>query len=111
MTARPITDGAAAVVLVPAERAREFTDTPIYIKAAAQASDTIALHDRRSLTTIDATVVAAQRAFKMAGLGRSDVDVAEIHDCFTIAEIMAIEDLDSLKRARADQLRLMVRRR
>jgi acetyl-CoA C-acetyltransferase len=89
----PITDGAAAVVLVPAERAREFTDTPIYVKAAAQASDTIALHDRRSLTTIDATVVAAQRAFKMADLGRSDVDVAEIHDCFTIAEIMAIEDL------------------
>ena len=89
----PITDGAAAVVLVPAERAREFTDTPIYVKAAAQASDTIALHDRRSLTTIDATVVAAERAFKMAGLNRSDIDVAEVHDCFTIAEIMAIEDL------------------
>jgi acetyl-CoA C-acetyltransferase len=89
----PITDGAAAVVLVPAERAREFTDTPIYVKAAAQSSDTIALHDRRSLTTIDATVVAAQRAFKMADLRRSDVDVAEVHDCFTIAEIMAIEDL------------------
>lgn len=89
----PITDGAAAVVLVPAERAREFTDTPIYIKAATQASDTIALHDRRSLTTIDATVVAAERAFKMAGLSRSDIDVAEVHDCFTIAEIMAIEDL------------------
>jgi acetyl-CoA C-acetyltransferase len=89
----PITDGAAAVVLVPAERAREFTDTPIYVKAAAQSSDTIALHDRRSLTTIDATVVAAQRAFKMADLRRADVDVAEIHDCFTIAEIMAIEDL------------------
>jgi acetyl-CoA C-acetyltransferase len=89
----PITDGAAAVVLVPAERAREFTDTPIYVKAAAQASDTIALHDRRSLTTIDAAVVAAQRAFKMADLRRSDVDVAEVHDCFTIAEIMAIEDL------------------
>jgi acetyl-CoA C-acetyltransferase len=89
----PITDGAAAVVLVPAERAREFTDTPIYIKAATQASDTIALHDRRSLTTIDATVVAAERAFKMAGLSRSDIDVAEVHDCFTIAEILAIEDL------------------
>ena len=89
----PITDGAAAVVLVPAERAREFTDTPVYIKASTQASDTIALHDRRSLTTIDATVAAAERAFKMAGLSRSDIDVAEVHDCFTIAEIMAIEDL------------------
>ncbi|MDD1720810.1 MAG: thiolase domain-containing protein [Euryarchaeota archaeon] len=89
----PITDGAAAVVLVPAERAREFTDTPIYVKAATQASDTISLHDRRSLTTIDATVVAAHRAFKTAGLQPRDIDVAEVHDCFTIAEIMAIEDL------------------
>ena len=89
----PITDGAAAVVLVPADRAREFTDTPIYVKAAAQASDTISLHDRRSLTSIDATTVAADRAFKTARLQRSDIDVAEVHDCFTIAEIMAIEDL------------------
>jgi len=89
----PITDGAAAVVLVPADRAREFTDTPIYVKAATQASDTISLHDRRSLTSIDATVVAADRAFKIAGLQRADIDVAEVHDCFTIAEIMAVEDL------------------
>jgi acetyl-CoA C-acetyltransferase len=89
----PITDGAAAVVLAPAARAKEFTDTPIYIKAATQTSDTISLHDRRSLTSIDATTVAADRAFKMAKLQRSNIDVAEVHDCFTIAEIMAIEDL------------------
>jgi acetyl-CoA C-acetyltransferase len=89
----PITDGAAAVVLAPAERAKEFTDTPIFVKAAAQASDTISLHDRRSLTSIDATTIAADRAFKMARLQRSKIDVAEVHDCFTIAEIMAIEDL------------------
>ena len=89
----PLTDGAAAVVLVPAARAKEFTDTPIYVKAATQASDTISLHDRRSLTSIDATIVAAERAFKMAKLQRSTIDVAEVHDCFTIAEIMAIEDL------------------
>ncbi|HYA33740.1 MAG TPA: thiolase domain-containing protein [Candidatus Bathyarchaeia archaeon] len=89
----PITDGAAAVVLVPAERAREFTDTPIYVKATTQASDTISLHDRRSLTSIDATAVAAERAFKTARLETADIDVAEVHDCFTIAEIMAIEDL------------------
>jgi acetyl-CoA C-acetyltransferase len=89
----PITDGAAAVVLAPAARAKEFTDTPIYVKAATQTSDTISLHDRRSLTSIDATTVAADRAFKMAKLQRSNIDVAEVHDCFTIAEIMAIEDL------------------
>jgi len=94
----PITDGAAAVVLVPAARAKEFTDTPIYIKAAAQASDSISLHDRRSLTSIDATTVAADRAFKMTKLQRSKIDVAEVHDCFTIAEIMAIEDLGFFKK-------------
>ncbi|HYC19932.1 MAG TPA: thiolase domain-containing protein [Candidatus Bathyarchaeia archaeon] len=96
----PITDGAAAVVLVPADRAREFTDTPIYVKAATQASDTISLHDRRSLTSIDATTVAADRAFKTARLQRSDIDVAEVHDCFTIAEIMAIEDLAFFEKGR-----------
>ena len=96
----PITDGAAAVVLVPADRAREFTDTPIYVKAATQASDTISLHDRRSLTSIDATAVAADRAFKTARLQRSDIDVDEVHDCFTIAEIMAIEDLAFFEKGR-----------
>jgi len=96
----PITDGAAAVVLVPAERAREFTDTPIYVKAASQASDTISLHDRRSLTSIEATTVAADRAFKTARLERSNIDVAEVHDCFTIAEIMAIEDLRFFEKGR-----------
>jgi acetyl-CoA C-acetyltransferase len=96
----PITDGAAAVILVPAERAREFTDTPIYVKAAAQASDTISLHDRRSLTSIDATRIAADRAFKTARLQRSNIDVAEVHDCFTIAEIMAIEDLAFFEKGR-----------
>ena len=104
----PITDGAAAVVLVPAERAKEFTDTPIYVKAATQASDTISLHDRRSLTSIDATIIAADRAFKMARLQRSQIDVAEVHDCFTIAEIMAIEDLDSSKKGQEALQRLPV---
>ena len=96
----PITDGAAAVILVPAERAREFTDTPIYVKAAAQASGTISLHDRRSLTSIDATRIAADRAFNTARLQRSNIDVAEVHDCFTIAEIMAIEDLAFFEKGR-----------
>ncbi|UZE91902.1 MAG: thiolase domain-containing protein [Methanosarcinales archaeon] len=89
----PITDGAAAVVLAPAELARKLNDTPIYVRASAQASDTITLHDRRDITTLDATVYAAKRAYEMAGISPKDVDVAEVHDCFTIAEICAIEDL------------------
>ncbi|WP_440956727.1 thiolase domain-containing protein [Methanosarcina sp. Mfa9] len=89
----PITDGASALVLAPAEVAHEYTDTPIYIKATAQASDTIALHDRRDITTLDASVMASKRAYEMAKVGPGDIDLVEVHDCFTIAEICAVEDL------------------
>ncbi|WNY26500.1 thiolase domain-containing protein [Methanolapillus ohkumae] len=89
----PVSDGAAAVVVVPAEDALKYTDKPIYVKASAQASDTIALHDRRDITTLDATVVAGKRAYEMAGLTPKDISFVEVHDCFTIAEICAIEDL------------------
>ncbi|HVP25209.1 MAG TPA: thiolase domain-containing protein [Methanomicrobiales archaeon] len=100
----PITDGAAAVILAPLERAREFTDTPIRVLATAQASDTIALHDRRDISTLDATVVAGERAFAMAGLPRSKIDFLEVHDCFTIAEICAIEDLGFCRKGEAGRL-------
>jgi len=89
----PISDGAAAVVLAPMEMARQFTDTPIEIIASAQASDTLALCNRKSLTELRATKVAAKKAFEMAHITPGDVDVCEVHDCFTIAEIMAIEDI------------------
>ena len=100
----PITDGAAAVILAPLERAREFTDTPIRILATAQASDTIALHDRRDISCLDATVVAGERAFAMAGIPRSEIDFLEVHDCFTIAEICAIEDLGFCRKGEAGRL-------
>jgi len=89
----PISDGAAAVVLAPTEMAAKLADTPVRIAGSAQASDTLALHDRRDLTTLDATVVAGRAAFAQAGIEPRHVDVAEVHDCFTIAEILAIEDL------------------
>jgi len=73
--------------------AKKYTEKPIEIIASAQASDTIALHSRKTLTSLNATKVAVQKAYEMAGLKPSDIDVAEVHDCFTIAEIMAIEDL------------------
>ncbi|WP_342303831.1 thiolase domain-containing protein [Methanolobus sp. ZRKC5] len=94
----PITDGASAVVLAPADIAHEFTDTPIYVKATAQASDTIALHDRRDITTLDAAVAAGKRAYQMAKMEPKNIDLAEVHDCFTIAEICAIEDLGFAKK-------------
>jgi len=89
----PISDGAAAVVLAPTDMARRFSDLPVKIAASAQGSDTLALHDRRDLTTLDATVHAARKAFAQANVEPRQIDVAEVHDCFTIAEILAIEDL------------------
>jgi acetyl-CoA C-acetyltransferase len=89
----PITDGASAVVLAPTEEAKKYTDSPIRILASAQGSDTLALHDRRDITTLDASVFASRRAFSMAGLEPKEVDIAEVHDAFTIGEIVAIEDL------------------
>ncbi len=100
----PITDGAAAVVVAPLERAREFTDTPVRVLATAQASDTITLHDRRDICTLDASVAAGRWAFEMAGLSQKDIDLVEVHDCFTIAEICAIEDLGFCKKGEAGVL-------
>lgn len=100
----PITDGAAAVVVAPLERAREFTDTPVRVLATAQASDTITLHDRRDICTLDASVAAGRWAFEMAGLSQKDIDLVEVHDCFTIAEICAIEDLGFCKKGEAGNL-------
>jgi acetyl-CoA C-acetyltransferase len=89
----PITDGAAALVLAPTEEAHKYSDTPIKILATAQASDTLALHDRRDITTLDASVHAARKAFGQARLEPKEIDLAEVHDAFTIGEIVAIEDL------------------
>ncbi len=94
----PITDGAAAVVLAPYDLAKSFTKKPIEIIASAQASDTIALHSRESLTSLKATQVASKSAYAMAKMTPKDIDFAELHDCFTIAEIMAIEDLGFFKK-------------
>jgi acetyl-CoA C-acetyltransferase len=100
----PITDGAAAVIVCPLDRAREFTDTPIRVLASAQASDTISLQNRRDISTLDATVVAGNRAFAQAGVERKDIGMVEVHDCFTIAEICAIEDLGFCKKGEAGRL-------
>ena len=88
----PISDGAAAVLLVAGELARSFTDDPIYVIGSGQASDR-PLHARPELTTIGAARLAGQAAYEMAGVKPADIRLAEVHDCFTIAEIMATEDL------------------
>ncbi len=88
-----ISDGAAAVLLAPAEMAGEFTGKPVRVMGIAQASDYVALDQKEDITTFPAVRRASQKAYQMAGIGPQDVQFAEMHDCFTIAEIIALEDL------------------
>jgi len=89
----PITDGASCAILVKPELAKRFTDTPVYVIASAGATDKIGVYEREDMTTLLSARAASQEAYKMAGIEPKDVDVAEVHDCFTIAEIMLYEDL------------------
>lgn len=89
----PIGDGGAACVLVPLERAESYTSQPIRILGSGQGSDYLSLAARKDLTTFAATRHAAGVAYRQAGLTAKDVQVAEVHDAFTINEILALEDL------------------
>ena len=89
----PISDGAACLVLTRPELAGHYTDTPAYIVGSGHASDSIALQEREELTSLKAARLAAGEAYGMAGAEPGDIDVAEVHDCFTIAELIAYEDL------------------
>jgi acetyl-CoA C-acetyltransferase len=88
-----ISDGAAAVLVAPLERASEFTDKPVRLLGISQASDNVALDEKDDITTLRAVKTSAAKAYKMAGVQPKDIQFAELHDCFTIAEILAIEDL------------------
>jgi acetyl-CoA C-acetyltransferase len=88
-----ITDGACCLIFTKPEIAKKYTDTPVNIIGSGQASDTIGLYERENLTNLDAGRLAGNEAYKMAGVQPKDIDVAEVHDCFTIAEIVAYEDL------------------
>jgi len=86
-----ITDGAAGVVLVPAEDAKKYTDTPMYLIGSGQASIGNNVNNLASLTEWVPLKIAAKEAFRSAGITLEDVDIAELHDCFTISEIMEYE--------------------
>lgn len=89
----PISDGAAAIVLTSSEIAKKQHKKPIFFAASEIASDTLALHNRKTFTSLAAVKKAAGNAYKKAGITQKEIDVAEIHDCFTIAEAIAVEDL------------------
>ncbi len=97
----PFSDGAAAVVLGPLDEARRHTDTPIRIAASEVACDTMALQHRREVTSVEATVAAARQAFARARRAPADVQVAEIHDAYSICPLIGLEDLGFVERGRA----------
>ena len=98
LDASPISDGAAAIILASEEKAKQLCDTPVWIAGSGHATDTISLHDRQDLLTLKATVEAAKQAYLQAKLEPKDIQTVEVHDCFTIAELLALEDLGFIKK-------------
>jgi acetyl-CoA C-acetyltransferase len=96
----PITDGAAALILCPVETAKKLKKPVVKITASGMATDTIALSSRREITWIESTYQAAKRAYAMAGKKPEDIDVVEVHDCFTIAEICVMEALGLVEKGK-----------
>jgi len=93
-----ISDGAAAAIVMAADRAGEFSDKPVRVLGIAQASDSFALDQKADISTFPAVKAAAAKAYKMAGVQPADIQFGELHDCFTIAEIIALEDLGFVPR-------------
>lgn len=100
----PLTDGSAAVVLASEEVAKKLTDTPVWIKGIGHSSDTANLSRRSDYVGLSAVVTAAKNAYAMAKVSPEDIDVATAHDCFTIAELMAYEDLGFCKKGEAAKM-------
>jgi acetyl-CoA C-acetyltransferase len=99
-----ITDGASCLILTRSELAKKYTDTPVHIIGSGQASDTIGLYERRTFTSLESARLAAKQAYDMASVKPEEIDVAEVHDCFTIAEIIAYEDLGFCKAGEGGKL-------
>lgn len=99
----PVSDGAAAVIVASMDVARKLNKNLIRVIASSQASDTIALHGRKTITTFNAVVKAAQKAYHMANVKPSDINLAEVHDCFTIAEIVVSEDLGFFEKGKGGE--------
>jgi acetyl-CoA C-acetyltransferase len=96
-----VTDGAACLFLAAGDVAKKFTDSPIWITGTGQGSAALSLHDRESLTSFIATKEASRQAYEMSGLKPKNIQIAEVHDCFTIAELLAMEDLGFYEKGKA----------
>lgn len=103
----PFSDGAAAAILCSEDfvkKVRGSTSGAILIRGSGRAGGTGALHQREDMTSLNAAVLAGREAFKRANLTQKDIDFAEVHDCFTIAELVAEEDLGFVPRGEAAKL-------
>jgi acetyl-CoA C-acetyltransferase len=99
----PITDGAAAIILCPVEMARKMGKPVIKITGVGHATDTIELSQRKDITWLESVYLAAQSAYKMADKKPEDIDITEVHDCFTIAEICVMEALGYVEKGKGGQ--------
>jgi len=93
----PVTDGASVVILCRGDLAKNYTDKPVWVAGAGSGTDYLAIHDRKDMTRLMAAEVAAQQAYEQAGMKPEDIDFAEVHDCFTIAELISYESLGFAK--------------
>ena len=100
----PLTDGSASVVLASESVAKKLTDTPVWIRGVGYSSDTANLSRRDAYVGLEAAVKAAKSAYARAKVSPDDIDVATAHDCFTIAELMAYEDLGFCKKGEAAKM-------
>lgn len=100
----PQSDGAAALLVVAAELADRYTDRPVWVRGVSLGMDRVMHAHKSDMTTFPATVAAARRAYAMAGIGPGDIDVAEVHDCFTGVELIDYEDLGFCGRGEAAKL-------
>ncbi|MFA6526938.1 MAG: thiolase domain-containing protein [Candidatus Babeliales bacterium] len=99
----PVSDGAASLIIATPEFAKKINTNPVYIIASTLATDTLALADRESIITCKATHIAARKAFAMAGLTPNEVNVVEVHDAFSMGEIIALEDCGFFQPGKAAQ--------
>jgi acetyl-CoA C-acetyltransferase len=96
----PVSDGAACVILASQDIAKKLKKPIIKILGLGAATDTLALHQREDITTLQAVKISAERAYKMASVKPEDIDLAEVHDCFTIAEICITEELGFVEKGK-----------
>jgi len=97
----PITDGAAAVILTTVDIAKKLKKPIVKVVGSGMATDTIAIHQRDSLTWLKSTELAGKQALKMAGMKIEDIGMVEVHDCFSIAELIVLESLGFFKKGQA----------